>query len=144
MSALRDPRVGPFETLLGAGTPAGAYEDHYCFYRMLRAGYRICYVPEAVLLHAHRERMDQLMTQLKAYRRGETAFLALVFERHRDWRTLGQAFLWIPQWRLRVFLGEIALRLRGKRQFPFRVLWRENLAYLAGPRAVRQTLRDTR
>ncbi len=139
MSVLTDPRVGPFENRLGAGTPAGAYEDHYYFYRMILAGYRICYLPDAVLLHAHRERMDQLMRQLSAYRRGETAFLSLVFQRHRDWRALGQALLWIPQWRLRVLLREVLRRVSGKKLFPFPMLWKENLAYFEGPAALRRT-----
>ena len=139
VTALRDPRVGPFEVRLGAGTPAGAWEDLYCFYRMLRAGYRICYLPDAVLLHAHRERMDQLERQLCAYRRGETAFLTLVFKRHRDGRAYGQMLLWIPQWRLRMVLAELLRRAKGQRLFPFRLLWKETMAYLDGPAALRKT-----
>jgi GT2 family glycosyltransferase len=138
-SALKDPRVGPFEERLGAGTPAGAWEDLYCYYRMLRAGYRVCYLPDAVLLHAHRERMDQLERQLFAYRRGETAFLSLVSQRHHDARVYGQMFLWIPQWRLRMLLAELLRRLRGKRLFPMRLLWNESAQYFKGPAALRNT-----
>lgn len=137
--ALDDPRVGPFEVKLGAGTPSGAYEDLYCWYRMMEAGYRICYVPEAELRHAHRESMDALRKQLFAYRRGETAFLALIWDRHRDWRAWGQVCLWIPQWRTRVFVQEVLRRLRGKKLFPFRLLWAENLSYFEGPAALRRT-----
>jgi glycosyltransferase involved in cell wall biosynthesis len=137
-SALEDPRIGPFETLLGAGTPAGAYEDLYCFYLMLLAGYRICYIPAAALRHAHRERMDQLLRQLTAYRRGETAFLTLIWRRHHDWRALGQMFLWIPQWRLRLLVAELLRRLAGRRKYPFRVMGLETLAYFDGPKALRR------
>ncbi len=134
-SALRDPRVGLFETRLGVGSPAGAWEDIYCFYRLLRAGYRIDYLPAAELRHAHREQMPALTRQLCAYRRGETAFLTMVLLRHNDLRALGQAFLWIPYWRLRLFVGEVGRRTVGKRRFPLRLLWRESLAYLSGPLA---------
>ena len=136
-SALR--RIGPFESRLGAGTPAGAWEDLYFYYQMILAGDRICYLPHAVLQHAHRTQMDQLTRQLCAYRRGETAFLSLVLQRHRDVRAIGQVLFWIPQWRLRVFLSELARRLQGKRKFPFRLLLKETLAYFEGPRALRRT-----
>jgi hypothetical protein len=135
-SILRDPRVGPFETLLGAGTPAGAWEDLYCFYRILQAGYRLAYLPEAFVYHAHREEMTALTRQLCAYRRGETAFLTLMLVRHHDPRTLGHAFLWIPFWRLRLLRGELQRRLRGNRLFSLRIFWHESLAYLTGPWAL--------
>ncbi len=134
-SVLHDPHVGLFETRLGVGSPAGAWEDIYCFYRILRAGYRIDYLPHADLLHGHREQMPALTRQLCAYRRGETAFLTMMLLRHGDLRTLGQAFLWIPYWRLRLFLEELGRRIVGRRRFPLRLLWRESLAYLAGPLA---------
>jgi GT2 family glycosyltransferase len=132
-AVLRDPRVGPFETRLGAGTRAGAWEDLYSFYRILNAGYRICYLPEACLLHAHREQMEALSRQLCAYRRGETAFLTMMLTRHSDLRALGQMLLWIPYWRLGLLNQELARRLRGTRLFSLRVFWQESLAYLAGP-----------
>jgi GT2 family glycosyltransferase len=132
-AVLGDPRIGPFETRLGAGTRAGAWEDLYSFYRILNAGYRICYLPQACLLHAHREQMDALGSQLCAYRRGETAFLTMMLTRHRDLRALGQMFLWIPYWRLGLLNQELARRLRGTRLFSLRLFWQESLAYLAGP-----------
>lgn len=125
--------VGLFETTLGTGTPAGAWEDLYLFYRILNAGYRIRYVPEAQLQHAHREGLAALHRQLCAYRRGETAFLTLVLIRHRDLRTLGQVFLWIPQWRVALLVRELGRRLMGRRKFLFPLIWSETLAYLAGP-----------
>jgi glycosyltransferase involved in cell wall biosynthesis len=125
--------VGLFETCLGAGTPAGAWEDLYFFYRILRAGYRIRYLPDAELLHAHREDLAGFQRQLCAYRRGETAFLTLVLVRHGDLRTLGQILLWIPQWRFALVVGELRRRLSGTRRFRFCLMWAEALAYFAGP-----------
>ncbi len=137
-------RGGLFDESLGAGSPAGAWEDLYCFYLMLRAGYRIVYVPEAEVRHAHREDEAGLMRQLCGYRRGETAFLTLALIRHRDWRAIGQMLFWIPQWRLRVFCSEVLLRLRGRRKFPFALLWAELRAYLAGPSALLRARRLSR
>jgi hypothetical protein len=134
-SVLHDPRVGLFETRLGVGSPAGAWEDMYCFYRILLAGYRIDYLPSAELRHAHRETMYDLTRQLCAYRRGETAFLTMILLRHRDIRALGQALLWIPYWRLRLLLEELGRRTVGRRRFPLCLLWQESVAYLAGPLA---------
>ena len=132
-SVLSNPAVGLFETRLGSGTPAGAWEDLYCFYRILRAGYRIRYVPEAHVLHAHREGLPELARQLCAYRRGETAFLALILIRHGDARALGQIFLWIPYWRLSLLAKELRLRSKGQARFPFSLMFAETLAYFAGP-----------
>ncbi len=143
-SLFRNPAIGMFETLLGTGTPAGAWEDLYCFYRILRAGYRIRYLPDAQLLHAHREELAQLKRQLCGYRRGETAFLSLVFIRHRDWRILSQLFVWIPKWRLALLLQELRIRIRGQRRFPLRLMWAESLAYLSGPWALWRSHRMSR
>lgn len=132
-SLFHHPAVGLFETRLGTGTPAGAWEDLYLFYQILNAGYRIRYLPEAQLEHAHREDLAALNRQLCAYRRGETAFLTLVLIRHRDLRALGQALFWIPQWRFALLVRELGRRLSGRRRFLFRLIFAETLAYLAGP-----------
>ncbi len=128
-----DPAIGPFEPRIGPGSPPGAWEDMYCFYRILRAGYRIQYLPEAVVRHAHREDMAALTRQLQGYRRGETAFLLLVLTRHRDLRALGQIFFWLPRWRAALFVQELWRRLRGQRRFSLRLFCAECLAYLSGP-----------
>jgi glycosyltransferase involved in cell wall biosynthesis len=132
-SLFHEPAVGLFETRLGAGSPAGAWEDLYLFYRILNAGYRIRYLPEAQLEHAHREDLAALNRQLCAYRRGETAFLTLVLIRHRDWRAIGQVLYWIPQYRVALLLRELGRRLSGRRRFLLRVIFSETLCYLAGP-----------
>jgi len=43
--------VGPFDERLGPGTPFPAAEDNDYGLRLLNAGYRIMYVPEAVVYH---------------------------------------------------------------------------------------------
>jgi GT2 family glycosyltransferase len=116
--------LGLFEMYLGAGSPPGAWEDLDYFYRMLRAGHRIAYLPEAQVLHAHREDLAGLRKQLCGYRRGETAFLTLVLLRHGDYRALGQMLLWIPCWRASLLFQS---------RFPWRLQCAEWLAYLQGP-----------
>jgi O-antigen biosynthesis protein len=124
--------VGWFDPRLGPGSPAGAWEDLYCFYRVLGAGHRIQYVPEAWVLHAHREEMSGLRRQLQGYRRGEVAFLLLVLTRHGDMRALGQMFFWIPRWRAALLVRELLRRVRGRRVFSLRLFWAECVAYLSG------------
>jgi GT2 family glycosyltransferase len=136
-----DSTVGLFEERLGAGTPPGAWEDIYAFWRILSAGYRIAYVPAARLGHAHRETMPALQRQLEAYRRGEIAFLLMMLLRHGEVRALGQMFWWIPKWRFALLVQETARRLRGQRKFSFRMFWPETLAYFAGPWALWQSWR---
>ena len=43
--------VGDFDERLGAGGPFLGAEDNDLGFRLLEAGYRICYVPEAALYH---------------------------------------------------------------------------------------------
>jgi hypothetical protein len=128
--------IGMFEIRLGAGTPAGAWEDLYMFYRILGAGHQIAYLPHACVLHAHREKLSELTQQLNGYRRGETAFLALILFRHHDWRALGQTLFWIPRWRFALLSTELMRRLWGKKKFSLRILYSESIAYFAGPWAL--------
>jgi glycosyltransferase involved in cell wall biosynthesis len=131
-------RIQSFEPLLGAGSAAGAWEDLYAFYRILQAGGIIRYQPKAELRHAHRESIAGLARQLTGYRRGEGAFLALVWRRHQEWRVFAQALYWIPKWRITQVAGEVLRRLRGSSKFSFRLIAAECRAYFDGPRTVRE------
>jgi glycosyltransferase involved in cell wall biosynthesis len=142
-SLFRKPAVGLFEITLGAGSPAGAWEDLYGFYRILRAGYKIRYLPEACLKHVHRETMGELSKQLHGYRRGEASFLTLMLVRHHDLRALGQFLIWIPRWRFSLLVKELGRRLTGKRLFPLSLLLSESLAYLRGPWSLWRGIRDS-
>jgi cellulose synthase/poly-beta-1,6-N-acetylglucosamine synthase-like glycosyltransferase len=132
----KDPNVGALDEHLGAGSPTGAWEDLYLFYRMLGQSYVIAYEPRAVILHAHRERLEDLKRQLQAYRRGEVAFCLLVLWRHHEWRAIPHLLLWIPYWRLTQFAGELCRRLCGRRRFNLRIAMHEWWAYLQGPVAL--------
>ncbi|HEX6979284.1 MAG TPA: glycosyltransferase [Alphaproteobacteria bacterium] len=71
-SVIRD--VGPFDERLGPGTRFPAGEDNDFGLRLLEAGYRIAYVPEAALFH-RAWRSDHLRLRW-LYGRGQGGFFA--------------------------------------------------------------------
>jgi GT2 family glycosyltransferase len=135
-SVFRHPGVGFLEERLGAGSPSGAWEDLYLFYRILRTGQVIVHQPNATIQHAHRPNMTGLSRQLQAYRRGEVAFCLLALTREMDWRALSHLLLWIPYWRAAQLFGELFRRAQGDKRFRFSILLREWFAYLCGPAAL--------
>jgi len=132
-TAFDSSRGGEFDEALGAGTPAGSWEDLYFIYRLLRANGSIIRDPAAAIRHAHRETVVELSQQLCDYRRGEVAFCLLALLRHGDIRGLSHLSIWIPAWRTRLAFEELARRLRGRRLFLFHVMAREMAAYFSGP-----------
>lgn len=74
--------VGPFDEALDAGTPTLAGGDSDLFRRILAAGYRIAYDPEALNWHRHRRTMAELERQVYGYEAAAFAILtkALLFE----------------------------------------------------------------
>jgi GT2 family glycosyltransferase len=67
---------GLFDERLGTGTRFGSASDNDFGYRLLSAGYRIQYVPDAVLYHRAR-RSGRALTKVQwDYGRGQGAFLA--------------------------------------------------------------------
>jgi GT2 family glycosyltransferase len=72
--------VGGFDERLGPGTPFPAAEDNDFGYRLLEAGYRICYAPTAALYHrAWRQPRDYLRLRWN-YGRGQGAYYAKHFD----------------------------------------------------------------
>jgi GT2 family glycosyltransferase len=73
--------VGLFDERFGAGAPFSNAEDNDLGYRLLEAGYRIEFVPGAVLYHRG-ERHGRALAKLDwAYGRGQGAFYA----KHMSW-----------------------------------------------------------
>jgi O-antigen biosynthesis protein len=74
--------VGGFDERLGPGTSFPAAEDNDFGFRLLEAGYRICYVPEATLYHcAWRKAQDYLPLRWN-YGRGQGAYYAKYLSIH--------------------------------------------------------------
>ncbi|MFD3521415.1 glycosyltransferase [Streptomyces sp. NPDC058653] len=79
-SALR--AVGGFDPATGTGTPAKGGDDLYAFVRVLTAGHRLRYAPDALVWHHHRETWQDLRNQAYGYGAGLTAYLTAVVCRH--------------------------------------------------------------
>ncbi|MFF9865017.1 glycosyltransferase [Streptomyces sp. NPDC013953] len=74
--------AGGFDPATGTGTPARGGDDLYAFVRVLTAGHRLHYTPDALVWHHHRETWQDLRGQAYGYGAGLTAYLtALVVRR---------------------------------------------------------------
>lgn len=100
-------RVGGFDERLGAGSPGGSGEDMDLLYRMLRAGARIRYEPQAVVYHERQPRERRLASR-SAYGRGIGACCGL-WLRGRDLHALGVLAGWL---RMRGGMAAGAVRRR--------------------------------
>lgn len=80
VSALR--AVGGFDPATGTGTHAKGGDDLYAFVRILAAGHRLRYTPDALVWHHHRETWQDLRNQAYGYGAGLTAYLTAVLCRH--------------------------------------------------------------
>ncbi|UUN27265.1 glycosyltransferase [Streptomyces sp. FIT100] len=73
--------VGGFDPATGTGTPARGGDDLYAFVRILAAGHRLRYTPDALVWHHHRETPQDLRNQAYGYGAGLTAYLTAVLAR---------------------------------------------------------------
>jgi GT2 family glycosyltransferase len=100
-------RVGYFDERLDVGA-AGCSGDSEFWYRILHKGGVCRYEPSAVVYHYHRNPMEALGRQIRAYMSGHTAALFVQFERTGDWGNLKRLFLTLPVW----YVRKIAQRLQ--------------------------------
>uniref|UniRef100_A0AAU2V800 Glycosyltransferase family 2 protein n=1 Tax=Streptomyces sp. NBC_00003 TaxID=2903608 RepID=A0AAU2V800_9ACTN len=73
--------VGGFDPATGTGTPAKGGDDLYAFARIVVAGHRLSYTPEALVWHHHRETWQDLENQAYGYGAGLTAYLTAIIVR---------------------------------------------------------------
>ncbi|WUX69271.1 glycosyltransferase [Streptomyces sp. NBC_01429] len=73
--------VGGFDPATGTGTPARGGDDLYAFVRVLTAGHRLLYTPDALVWHHHRETWQDLGDQAYGYGAGLTAYLTAILVR---------------------------------------------------------------
>lgn len=139
-SVLRRDDVGLFDERLGAGTPTGCSEDTLAFYRVLRAGYRVVYEPNAFVWHRHRRTLDELQRQLHAYSRGHAAYHLVTWLEHDDRRAWFRLLVQLP-----VYDAKLVYRqLRGYDPMPWRLRRAEILGHLLGPWALWRSHRRVR
>ena len=73
--------IGSFDERLGAGTPSRSAEDVDAFFRVLDAGWKLVYEPDACVLHDQWREGESLALRY-AYGMGSGAFWAKVLARH--------------------------------------------------------------
>jgi GT2 family glycosyltransferase len=103
--------VGCFDEALDAGTATMAGGDSDLFRRILAAGYRIVYDPEAVNWHRHRRTMTELEKQVYGYEAAAFAILTKAFAYEGNWGAAAHAFRWAR--RQPRALARAALRRKG-------------------------------
>lgn len=87
--------VGPFDEAFDAGTPTHAGGDSEMFRRVLLAGYRIIYDPEALNWHRHRRSAEELRRQLFGYEVAGASLLTKAFVTDCDIGALREALRWL-------------------------------------------------
>jgi cellulose synthase/poly-beta-1,6-N-acetylglucosamine synthase-like glycosyltransferase len=100
-------RIGLYDERLGVGSPGRAAEDTDLLYRLLRAGARIRYEPDALIYH-ERQPEAQRFRRRWSYGYGMGAFCG-IWIRRRD----GYALYMLARWLLRV--GRMLLLAIGQR-----------------------------
>jgi len=82
-------QIGPFDEKLGAGTPTMSAEDTDYFYRTYRAGLRVSYVPDCLVLHFHgRKTKEEAKKIVYGYLLGAGALFAKHNLRHPSLRRI--------------------------------------------------------
>ena len=139
-SIFRDPAVGLMHEALGAGMPTGCSEDTYLFYRLLKAGGTLVYQPSAWVWHRHRESMDSLRRQIRAYSTGHVAYHLVTLMTDGDRRALVRLLHSLP----RHLVVRAVQRVRRHSDYPLSLIALEILGNLMGPIALWRSLRRVR
>lgn len=130
--ALRDPRVGLMDEALGPGMPSGVGEDTYLFYKIIRAGFALVYVPDAYVWHTHRRDPEALRRQIYNYSKGHVAYHLTTLLNDGDRRALFRLSFELP----RAYVSRIARRLTGRSKYPVSLILLEIWGNMIGPVAL--------
>lgn len=133
--------MGGFPEELDAGMATGSGGDSYCFYRVLRAGYRLVYEPTALARHTHRETAAALENAYRGYGTGIWSWALRALHRDHDPMT----FLLVTWWG-GCYLGRkmAASLLRRRGALPLRISFAGLRGALAAPAAYRASCRAIR
>jgi len=126
---VQDPRIGLMDEALGPGMPSGVGEDTYLFYKIIKAGFTLVYVPTAFVWHTHRKDMAALRRQIYNYSKGHVSYHLTTLLRDGDWRVIHHLLWDLPK----AYLNRIKRRLRGRSVYPVRLILLEIRGNLAGP-----------
>jgi GT2 family glycosyltransferase len=139
-SIFRDPSIGVLDEALGAGMPTGCSEDTYLFYRILKAGHVMVYEPQAFVWHRHRKDDESLEHQIYCYSKGHVAYHLTTLLRDGDRRALVRLAYSLPK----TYVRRAIERVRGRSDYPLRLICTEIAGTLAGPWALWRARRRVR
>ncbi len=118
-------RLGGFDEALDTGRPLPGGGDLDIFYRVLRAGGRLIYEPQAAVFHEHRRDMSALKRQYRSWGLGLMAFIVKTRAADPAARpALRRLVLWWFLW----MLSRLKCRMKGTEPNPAGML----LAELSG------------
>ncbi len=132
-----DPQVGLLEETLGPGTPVGAGEDPYLFYRAVAAGYTLVYHPRAFAWHRHRQSQAALHRQIFNYSKSAIAYHLMTLLVDGDRRALAALLRGLPHY----YLRRLVLSGLGLMDYPWSLAWRECWGFIVGPWSLWQSHR---
>lgn len=122
--------IGCFDPALDVGTATNGGGDLEIFFRVLNAGYELCYEPEAIVRHRHRRDYSKLREQIANNGVGFYAYLMRSFLHYPDERVafakLG--LWWFLSWSVRRYLLSFFARSQARRD----LIWAELIGSLIG------------
>ena len=123
---------GLFDPELDLGTPSITGGDTYALYRILRAGFRVVYTPDALNWHVHRRTREELRRTLSGYGTGLYSFLLKNLIEDRELAAVRVGLRWFRMHHVRELLRSIA---RRPNRLPVDVIMAEIIGTFAAPRA---------
>jgi len=136
-SMFSHPQVGLMDEALGPGMPAGVGEDTYLFYKVLKAGGQLVYLPSAYVWHKHRRSTAALRRQIYNYSKGHVAYHLTTLFCDNDLRALLHLAFYLPLWHLRQIARYFKRRLfRQSNDYPLSFILLEITGNLIGPWAL--------
>jgi GT2 family glycosyltransferase len=122
-------KLGGFDSRFDGGTPTMSGGDTDIFARLLKAGGRIVYRPDALVRHRHVREDRVLKTVIFGYGVGLYAFLMKRLLEEQDWSVLKTA----PRWLLGPPMKAVLNRLTGRPATPWDLVFYEFMGSLRGP-----------
>jgi glycosyltransferase involved in cell wall biosynthesis len=136
-STFADPKIGPFEVALGAGSKTGGGGDIYQYYKLLAAGMTIIYTPKSYVFHRHRDTMQRLKRQLHTINSGFVARNVLLVTRHKDKRYFKLLLHDMPLHQA----SKVFKKLIGRHHHPMEIILKQLGGMMVGPLNLWRSLR---
>lgn len=122
--------IGPFDEALDAGTPTESGGDHEYYARILLAGYKIVYEPQALSWHRHRRTWQETRKAIRGYGIGVYAFWTRLLLVEKQTGIMKYPYNWFIKQQLPNVFSAILKRPGSQ---PFHLLWAELKGCMIGP-----------